>query len=233
MVQQLRHDLIDSFADMIWSLDAGEDALHFPHDDGYAWEILLHWIVPGQPQSADAMDCIKAWVLGEKYDIPEFQDCVMMELLRQPVPAVDIIRYAFEHTESNSKLRKSLAMRLVTSIHDDKRFQRDDPWLRYLGNIPGLFESYVEAQKRFECDKEGYSDRLDQTVNEGEEVRQSKRRWTEFLVDRRSKLHWRPHMWQIRVGEDGQLASGSISQVVCSLSGNGSVDNEGEHFIRC
>jgi hypothetical protein len=74
------------------------DTLRFPEDNETAWKLLLHWMKPAAdhiPTPASSLRArpeekarsgfqdmyINCCALGDKYDIPPFQDLIMLELI--------------------------------------------------------------------------------------------------------------------------------------------------------
>ena len=65
--------------------------MKFAEDDPGAWKMLLYWKIKGSlPLLQDVPSYggqqllyTRAWILGDKYDIGEFQDLVMLELLQR------------------------------------------------------------------------------------------------------------------------------------------------------
>jgi hypothetical protein len=120
---------ISSFFDKALEAERFEEGrtavLRFPDDNASGWKVLLYWVMRGQVPSGDefkgdeAMALVHAWILGDKYDIEDFQDYVMMELLcwlqhRSYLP--EMVKTAFENTPRESKLRKLMAEEVAYSI---------------------------------------------------------------------------------------------------------------------
>ncbi|KAK5688473.1 hypothetical protein LTS10_000451 [Elasticomyces elasticus] len=63
--------------------------------------------------------CIRCWALGDKYDVPDFQDLIMLELLRsielEPIQ-LDEIKEGIECTGPGSKLRDLMAEELAREV---------------------------------------------------------------------------------------------------------------------
>ncbi|KAK3622566.1 hypothetical protein LTR56_022121 [Elasticomyces elasticus] len=63
--------------------------------------------------------CIRCWALGDMYDIPDFQDLIMLELLRslelEPIQ-LDEIKEGIECTGPGSKLRDLMAEELAREV---------------------------------------------------------------------------------------------------------------------
>ena len=91
-------------------------------DDADAWKILLHWKLKGTIPPRDFVDdhgqvlLVRCWCLGDKYDITEFQDLAMLELIKVlngVETTLDIVKIAFDNSAPGSKLRKLMAEETV------------------------------------------------------------------------------------------------------------------------
>lgn len=67
--------------------------LRFPEDNLDAWKLLMFWMtqkrVPEvyellEPDDCDPSYLVRCWCLGDKYQLPLFQDAVMHQLLYRP-----------------------------------------------------------------------------------------------------------------------------------------------------
>ncbi|KAK5688504.1 hypothetical protein LTS10_000482 [Elasticomyces elasticus] len=62
--------------------------LRFPDDDLISWQLLLRWIyqrvvpISAFENEADLSSAMRTWGLGERLDVPEFQNQVMLCILR-------------------------------------------------------------------------------------------------------------------------------------------------------
>lgn len=100
-----------------------------------AWEYLLHWKLRGSvpdlymPTSQNLIETYThCWLLGENYNIPVFQDLVMLELLRllrTNAPRTDVLKLALTKTKLESKLMELMAEETVElNFSDNKRAER-------------------------------------------------------------------------------------------------------------
>ena len=113
-----------------------KDVLTFPEDDQSAWEMFLHWKMRGKllyawgPEADPEIDqLVRAWIHGDKYGIPQFQDDVMWELvLAFALQMLDIstVKLAFDNTPVNSPLRRLMAEELVDAIETGDKFDSAD-----------------------------------------------------------------------------------------------------------
>ena len=105
--------------------------LQFPEDGIDTWELLLSWAVKRSMPSwpfADSLSDVcretlltRSWVLGDKYQILQFQDEVMVELLSFYAESSGHqaeIKHAVSITAPGSKLRRLMAEELVHLIYD-------------------------------------------------------------------------------------------------------------------
>ncbi|SMR60393.1 unnamed protein product [Zymoseptoria tritici ST99CH_1E4] len=115
-------------------------ALDFPEDEVDVWRVLVHWVITRRlPRSflekdflRGAIDlhlAVKCWTTGEKYGIGEFQNTVMLHILRRldimqsSTPAqsfdIDVVRVAFELTgDGDCPLRDIFVDWMVMSLYD-------------------------------------------------------------------------------------------------------------------
>lgn len=116
----------------------GYGRVQLPHDRPQAWGMLLHWQVKGHLPSmrgekldgdgtfendaqllALQVDC---WLLGEKYEIVDFQDVIMLEFLsalyRAGGVTLDLLVSALTATAPTSKLSKVMAEEAASWLND-------------------------------------------------------------------------------------------------------------------
>jgi hypothetical protein len=110
------------------SVGGERGVLRFPEDDQTSWQILLHYAIadylvdldsPDDKQAA-MLQWIKCWILGDKYNIKDFQDNAMLELLYMLDTEhidLEVIKYAFNNTPPNSPLRKLMAREAVLTFY--------------------------------------------------------------------------------------------------------------------
>lgn len=94
--------------------------LYCPDDNVGAWRVLLYWIMhrkqPDDLLVKSDLVAVRCWVLGDKYDIPRFQDEAMFALLAiysERRPRKGTIGEAVVSSAPSSKLRKLMAEEVV------------------------------------------------------------------------------------------------------------------------
>ena len=181
--------------------------LHFYNDDPKVWETLLYWIIhhklPRDLTSyeidddsirtnftnfdADNLPLLHAWLLGERTGIEEFQDTIMLELLRnhklRPI-SLDLTTKIFALAPEKSVMRKFLAehvVRLLKGVTINRDFYRIRPSdLGEMAKIPGAMEAVVAAQEMYA----GFgADMFNRIPGDGEG-------WQSLMVAEGPKQHW-------------------------------------------
>lgn len=166
----------------------GLQSISLHGDDHEAWKILLYWTVtrclPGDVTDSEVL-MVRAWALGEKYEVVEFQDEVMLSLLlrcESNSMEVDAIESAFLLTHPGSKLRCLMAEELIWTIEETKNgpatLLADSCDVSQEGFVPsvgGVAVDIIEAKNRCK-DVEEYWRRF--VVGDDEEHG----RWQTFMV---------------------------------------------------
>ncbi|KAK3712839.1 hypothetical protein LTR37_008930 [Vermiconidia calcicola] len=135
--------------------------LRFPDDDVEAWNALLffkYWSY--LPTCVDPQELrgneehrrklIKYWALGDKYDVKEFQDTVMLQLLRELAHQrtnLEAVKLAFENTAPGSKLRRLYAEEVVYMVEEGKAWNHDH--FDTFDGVPGFTSAYMHATNRY------------------------------------------------------------------------------------
>ncbi|SMQ55182.1 unnamed protein product [Zymoseptoria tritici ST99CH_3D7] len=98
--------------------EATEGSLSFPEDELVAWVFILFWTfhrtLPGSGDCGNLLFAIKCWVVGDKYGIAQFQDAIMLSILRRLDSMIDesmdinALLFALENTLPNAPLRELL-----------------------------------------------------------------------------------------------------------------------------
>ncbi|CZT20556.1 uncharacterized protein RCC_06414 [Ramularia collo-cygni] len=105
--------------------------LRLPEDNIEVWKIIVTWIVnravPEDLLRTDLLLAIRCWITGDKYDIKEFQDAVMLCILAELVSDgvklnIEMIKVSFEETPVDSPLREVIVNRRM-SEYDLKGFE--------------------------------------------------------------------------------------------------------------
>lgn len=148
-------------------LGGGESGvLKFPADDVKTWQVLLFWIVRSEisddvrgmgkeakteEKVVDVLLLVQAWLLGEIYSMPQFQDLIMLELLRVSEDAiwkVDVIQMVFESTAPEMPLRRLASEEaLFVLCHGDESNKMDHCDLDNLDAV-GVTGSMLAAVRR-------------------------------------------------------------------------------------
>ncbi|KJX99910.1 hypothetical protein TI39_contig348g00011 [Zymoseptoria brevis] len=95
-------------------------SLNLPEDEFDVWKVILYWAfkhdLPGPHQAKNLHLAVRCWIVGDKYEIKRFQDCVMLRMLRR----LDSMHFALELLGTDVLLlvlkhapRKSLLQELV------------------------------------------------------------------------------------------------------------------------
>lgn len=129
--------------------------MDFPYDDTGAWKVLFFWIVMKRLPPKDPVNNVllaRSWVVGEKYDIVDFQDEVMVALLfscDNETAEMEEIKVAFLTARTGSKLRELMAEELLDKV-DDSGENPDDLHLGDFENrAPGLATAILKAYQRY------------------------------------------------------------------------------------
>lgn len=166
------------------SFGGEEETLGFPEDDQTSWQTLLHWKIKGSLTGVDGLrereaieQWTKCWVLGNKYDVKEFQDLVFLELLKC-LDGVDAtpqaVEFAFKNTPANSPMRQLMAREAVAS------FDRQD--FAVFDGVNGATIEVVDAMKwkqERERSNAGLITKLDEPTE-----------WQKFMVGEGTFKHW-------------------------------------------
>lgn len=102
--------------------------LRFPEDRVDTWNVFLYWLLkremPKDVLKVNDLLAVRCWVLGDKYDIPVFQNLAMVALIRKydnESPSLEVIKEAVSNTRQGSVLRRIMAEECVV------RLQRLEP----------------------------------------------------------------------------------------------------------
>ncbi|KAK4895435.1 hypothetical protein LTR27_006499 [Elasticomyces elasticus] len=150
--------------------------LHFPEDDLYAWKIFLYWVMTKELPSSGVVRalrrsdeggtatydislhtlCIRCWILGDKYDVPVFQNYIMLELLNlfeRKAPGLHTIKEAFENTPPGSILRELMAEELANMLQVSATAKHSDLDMfdGIVGFASALMKKTQAAGKKGEC----------------------------------------------------------------------------------
>lgn len=172
-------------------LGTGEtNTLRFPEDDLDGWTVVLYWMVnrevPGEPIEPKASVyrvLIACWIMGDRYDMPAFQDVVMMELLNRLdvfSPSMALVKLAFESTIPGSKLRLVMAEELGWMIKHGRCGEQCEE-LDCCDGILDFTSAIAFAMRPGVDDLASRLPRASKPEND---------RWCEFLIGELSPQHW-------------------------------------------
>ena len=172
-------------------------SMRFPADELDAWKMMLYWKIEGDlPDLDDVEDYhgeellyTRAWVLGDRYDIKEFQDLVMLELLRLLKTCefrFDIARVGFENTAPGSKLRKVMAEEIVTLVRNSGKWKNEN--FEKFDGVPGFTTAVFDAMNEWEEDD---GDIAEERLSP-DETYDGPQRWKAYMVTDgpKDKDHW-------------------------------------------
>ena len=154
-----------------------------------AWKVLLYWILEKRFPEMQCRedDCcwsmlIRYWCLGDKYQIPGFQDACVLAIWECPCCDCDCIvtgfGEGFENSPPGSKIREFVAWAIATTFRRcDEEDQFSASALDHFDSIPGLLRAVVGA--------------LNLRFTKGEEWFSSDSRVEEFLICEESKTAYR------------------------------------------
>ncbi|KAF2162508.1 hypothetical protein M409DRAFT_27132 [Zasmidium cellare ATCC 36951] len=141
-----------------------EGVLHFPEDDQYSWRLFIYWLFnrrlpePDRPAPPNPRHLgpralspffsalIKAWSLGDKYDIPAFQNSVTLRMIRTfeiSFPAMENVTEVFETTPVGCPLRQLIVEELVTATMKLRVAKIAD--IAPLSKLDGFFPLFIQC----------------------------------------------------------------------------------------
>ncbi|KAI6860762.1 hypothetical protein KC338_g6822 [Hortaea werneckii] len=174
--------------------------IKFPKDDYDAWAVLVFWMmntfnIAKEELTPDLL--IKSWVLGDKYEIPEFQDQIMLELLftfEEDYATEDIIRLGSELSPTGSVLKRLMAEEAAVALRTEKM---DFESLEAAFNGNGMLRDFVLARGNCEADNQFYQRRFESLAagelysqdEEGNEELRSPT-WRNYMISNGSSSRW-------------------------------------------
>ena len=172
---------------------AGEKGvMRFPEDDPTSWEALLYYKLRGHVQCARTgdeqqkiMQLVGCWILGDKYNIKDFQDHAMLQLLRwltDAQPILESVKLAFENTLEGSPLRTLMAREAVYGYYDNRSPDNTAERFKMFDGVQGFMTEFLKAMElRAENDNDEEALRTRLTEQDS---------WEEFMVGEGPKKHW-------------------------------------------
>jgi hypothetical protein len=148
------------------------------------WKLNGKLEIPQGHDDSKKMQLVHCWILGDKYDIKEFQDIVVLELLvtlEDSVAPLEVIQLAFKNTAENSLLRKLMARHAVINICESNCERQH---LKIFDGVTGFITEPVEAYD-IRDEKENGINGLFVIVDGDDEDE-----WMEFMVVGGPEKHW-------------------------------------------
>ncbi|KAF2171410.1 hypothetical protein M409DRAFT_18526 [Zasmidium cellare ATCC 36951] len=134
--------------------EAKTGILRLPEDDLQAWQIFIYWLVRAKIPQGFGLSVIKAWTLGDKYQIPQLQDDVMFEVMRilddHEEQSIQVPNVAFSFCPPGSLMRKFLSDQVVLIAKHCPRALWDWNSLEALCEDPGNRRDLLHALFRNE-----------------------------------------------------------------------------------
>ncbi|KAK5730783.1 hypothetical protein LTR15_000721 [Elasticomyces elasticus] len=171
--------------------------LQTPDDDGYSWEVLLHWAVHRHMVNGHMLP-IDCWIMGDEYQIHAFQNEVMLELLMyySAITAeYDILEHGIDSTCPRTLVRRLLVEELVEMVYGTKDVNLDE-----LDNLTGVgvVGDILRAKNKHDsnnvafnaCTRFGLEHEGEVGVGPGGTWRDT---WREYMVG--NHIPWRPWRW--------------------------------------
>ena len=156
--------------------------------------MLLYWKIKGElhydrTTESDSTarhevidQSVRCWILGDKYDIKEFQDIVILELIElvrdSSVPLLTI-KLAFENTPPKNALRTFMAEEAVWRIMRRRDYAHED--LGVMDGVIGWSTELMQALDRHKEDKSSIS-------YKGRTIKRIG--WARYLVGDGPRKHW-------------------------------------------
>ena len=169
------------------SFGGEKDVMRFPEDDATAWETLLYWKIQGylhrafaEDAESDIMQSIRCWALGDKYDVKNFQDVVMLDLialLSSRGVKFNVVRFAFENTPQKSPLRTFMAREAIITYSTCLNLDAPQE-LEVFDGVRGFMTEFMNAVER-----RGRKENLTVDLSIPGD-------WSEFMVGKGPPKHW-------------------------------------------
>lgn len=164
-------------------VEDGKGALTIPDDNPGAWQVLYAWKTeedlsryigideeelhnPQEDGESYIMSLCHCWLLGERWDVPGFQDHMMRELLRvlyEKATTHEVLRLVFTTSTPNSKLCLLMCEEMVHSLRDpddrDRRLYNIANDVGPLTEIEGLAASLAGILRAAAMDDDDFCER--------------------------------------------------------------------------
>lgn len=173
--------------------------IDFPEDDYDAWAVLMFWMMSAFHIAKNKLKpdlLIKCWVLGDKYEIPDFQDRIMLELLlifEVDYATEDIIELGSRLSPAGSFLKRLMAEEAAVALQNDKT---DFESLEAAFSGSGMLREFILAHDNCAADEKFYGRRFESPAAEdpiSEEERNEKWRsptWQNYMISNASRPQW-------------------------------------------
>lgn len=122
------------------------NVLKYPEDDVDAWKTLIFWMFKSslpEPEAGNdcvVLDSVRCWYLGERYNIPRFQDLIIRRLILQlqdeEIPVLEAAREAFTYHRPKKKLQVLMMECIFSRLYTEKTIDYED--LDVFDRVPGF-----------------------------------------------------------------------------------------------
>ncbi|KAK3115576.1 hypothetical protein LTR53_004936 [Teratosphaeriaceae sp. CCFEE 6253] len=185
------------------SMGGEKGLLRFPADNADAWKVLLYWILKGAlPEDWNAvkksdeqqeLHMVRCWAMGEKYLLPDFQDVIMLELLKyldsRANPKAQYLTLAaakegFATTPAGRPLRRLIALDLAECLREG---HLEYDMLCMFDGIGGAMSEVVQAVAEYGGIEENLYRLCAKNHKTPEEAAQP---WRAYMVGGGPTAHW-------------------------------------------
>lgn len=178
--------------------DGEKGRLEFPEDPVDAWEALLFWIFTKslpedlinttqvRDEETSQLLLVQCWILGDKYEIVDFQDHIMIELLDLSTDkfiSLQAAEEAFKKTLTGSKLRLFVSRLIVVAVYGCEEQKLED--FDTLEGVPGYTTQMMSTLQKWHHG----AWRSHTSLMATEDGRKSAE-WRDYLVGEGPKQHW-------------------------------------------
>ncbi|RMZ09161.1 hypothetical protein D0862_03693 [Hortaea werneckii] len=183
--------------------------IDFLEDDHDAWAVFVFWMMNTFNIAKEGLKpdlLIKSWVLGDKYEIPQFQDQIMLELLfifEGESATEDIIELGSRLSPAGSLLKRLIAEEAAVALQNDTT-DFESLEAAFSGN--GILRDFILARDNCGADEEFYTRRFESPAAEDQSSQEEE--WDE---------EWRSPSWQ-----NYMISNGSRPQWLFDTSDGGS-----------
>lgn len=143
--------------------------LHFPEDTDESWSILIYWLFKGKVEWSEMEDgnvraeenllnLTRAYVLGDKYGLPKFQNQIARAMMRgvdyEDCIPTDSIEEALKLMPSKSPLRWIILEKIVLMVKSEWACRE---WSEFAGlaKTPEMFADLMACFEEYMLDEDG------------------------------------------------------------------------------